>query len=566
MGLQGARVVATLLVTHGLEQGRRYTLDKAVARIGRDASNAIRIPDNELSRQHAEVRFENGEYTIVDLISSNGTFVNGQRVSESKLSSGDRIQVGKTVLLFGTGTTVTRADLAKKITLITQVATEHSSAIVKSISQAEGSQFLGRIERADASWLKNAWDHLKVLYETSQAVSHIVDLDELLARILELAFKSIKADRGCILLQNAVSSELECRAVYFRAGVSSEEQIEISQTIIDYVLSRAEGVRTSDAAADQRFSPSQSILRMGIREAICVPMQGRHDTMGVIYLDNRLGAEESLDPQRAPSRLTDDHLKLLIAIGHQAALAIEDTRYYEAKVHAERLAAVGQTIATLSHEIKNILQGIKGGSHLIEMGLSGGGDDQVRRGWNIVNKNQNKIYNLVMDMLTFSKEREPAFETCDLNEVVREVVELMEQRASEIAVKLQFVADESFPPIAIDPEGIHRAVLNIVTNALDATEQKEGGAVEVRTKFDPAQAVARVHVLDNGVGIAPEELPQIFALFSSTKGARGTGIGLPVSDKIVREHGGQIRVESQPGEGTEFIIELPVRTDSPTVA
>jgi signal transduction histidine kinase/pSer/pThr/pTyr-binding forkhead associated (FHA) protein len=557
--------VATLLVTHGLEEGRRYTLEKAVARIGRDAANAIRIPDNELSRQHAEIRFENGEYSIVDLVSSNGTFVNGQRVSEAKLASGDRIQVGKTVLLFGTGTTVTRADLAKKITLITQAATEHPSAIVKSISQAEGSQFLGRVERADASWLHNALAHLRVLYETSQAVSHIVDLDELLARILELAFQSIKADRGCILLKSAESADLECRAVYLRAGISADERIEISQTIIDYVLSRAEGVRTSDAAADRRFSPSQSILRMGIREAICVPMQGRHDTMGVIYLDNTAGSEESLDPRKV-GHLTDDHLKLLIAIGHQAALAIEDTRHYEAKVHAERLAAVGQTIATLSHEIKNILQGIKGGSHLIEMGLSGGGDDQVRRGWSIVNKNQNKIYNLVMDMLTFSKEREPAFENCDLNEVVREVVELMEPRANEISVKLQFVADESFPPVAIDPEGIHRAVLNIVTNALDATEQKEGGTVEVRTQYDSTRSAARICVRDNGVGIPREEMSQLFTLFRSSKGARGTGIGLPVSDKIVREHGGEIRVESQPGEGTEFVIELPVRTDSPTLA
>lgn len=558
--------MATLLVTHGLEEGRRYTLDKAVARMGRDASNAIRIPDTELSRQHAEIRLENGEYSIVDLVSSNGTFVNGQRVTEAKLASGDRIQVGKTVLLFGTGTTVTRADLAKKITLITQVASEHPSAIVKSISQAAGSQFLSRVERADASWLHEALAHLKVLYETSQAVSHIVNLDELLARILELAFQSIKADRGCILLKNHEASELECRAVHFRTDINPEEKIEISKTIIDYVLSRAEGVRTSDAAADQRFSPSQSILRMGIREAICVPMQGRHDTMGVIYLDNRLGSEESLEPQRASGHLTDEHLKLLIAIGHQAALAIEDTRHYEGKVQNERLVAVGQTITMLGHDIKNILQGIKGGSHLIEMGLSGGAEEQVRRGWNIVNKNQNKIYNLVMDMLTFSKEREPAFETCDLNQVVSEVVELMDPRAVEIAVKLEFIADESLPKIAIDPEGIHRAVLNIVSNALDATEQKEGGRVQVRTKFDPAQAVARVHVLDNGIGIPPEELSQMFTLFRSTKGARGTGIGLPVCDKIVGEHGGRIRVQSQPGEGTEFVIELPARTDSPTVA
>ena len=97
----------------------------------------------------------------------------------------------------------------------------------------------------------------------------------------------------------------------------------------------------------------------------------------------------------------------MIAIGHQAALAVEDTRYYSAMVQAERLAAVGQTIATLSHHIKNILQGIRGGSYLIEMGLSAHDEAVVRKGWGMVERNQNKISAQVLDMLTFSKDREP---------------------------------------------------------------------------------------------------------------------------------------------------------------
>src|SRR5690606_3163086 len=109
----------------------------------------------------------------------------------------------------------------------------------------------------------------------------------------------------------------------------------------------------------------------------------------------------------APHRFREEHLKLMIAIGHQAALAVEDTMYYSAMVQAERLAAIGQTVATLSHHIKNILQGIRGGSYLLEMGLNEHNDDLLRKGWNIVEKNQNKISTLVMDMLSFSKEREP---------------------------------------------------------------------------------------------------------------------------------------------------------------
>src|SRR6185312_7821195 len=136
------------------------------------------------------------------------------------------------------------------------------------------------------------------------------------------------------------------------------------------------------------------------------------------------------------SRFSQDHLMLMVAIGHQAGLAIENTVFYRDKIQAERLAVVGQTIATLSHHIKNILQGIRGGSYLIDMGLNEKDDAIVRRGWTIVEKNQGKIYNLVMDMLSFSKDREPSLESADLNETVAEVIELMTSRAKELNVEL----------------------------------------------------------------------------------------------------------------------------------
>ena len=136
-------------------------------------------------------------------------------------------------------------------------------------------------------------------------------------------------------------------------------------------------------------------------------------------------------PARSVDKFTEEHLKLMVAIGHQAALAVEDTSYYSAMLQAERLAAMGQTIATLSHHIKNILQGIRGGSYLIEEGLKDDDNDVVRRGWRIVEKNQERISNLVMDMLTFSKDREPDLRPADLNETVGDVVELMKSRAAE---------------------------------------------------------------------------------------------------------------------------------------
>jgi signal transduction histidine kinase len=255
----------------------------------------------------------------------------------------------------------------------------------------------------------------------------------------------------------------------------------------------------------------------------------------------------------------------MMAIAHQAALAVEDTRYYSAMVQAERLAAIGQTMATVSHHIKNILQGVRGGSYLIEMGLSEHDESLVRKGWAIVEKNQNKITNLMMDMLTFSKEREPDLGPADINRVVADVVELMQSRAAECGVNLQWRPADSMPTLVFDPEGLHRAVLNVVTNAIDAAaDNEESGEVIVRTEYALEEGVLRVAVEDNGPGIPPELIDSIFSPFLSTKRGRGTGLGLAVSQKILREHGGQIVVESALKRGSRFTLELPAVVSSGT--
>src|SRR5262249_28860232 len=147
------------------------------------------------------------------------------------------------------------------------------------------------------------------------------------------------------------------------------QKMNLSRTIVEYVLHQKQGVLVTDAAQDERFNTGQSIVRYGIREVICVPMKGRHETLGVLYLDTRVSAREMADPKTAVGKFTEDHLALAIAIAHQAALAVEETRYHQAMVQAERLAAIGQTIAALSHGIKNILQGLKSGTDILRMGI-----------------------------------------------------------------------------------------------------------------------------------------------------------------------------------------------------
>jgi signal transduction histidine kinase len=116
------------------------------------------------------------------------------------------------------------------------------------------------------------------------------------------------------------------------------------------------------------------------------------------------------------------------------------------------------------------------------------------------------------------------------------------------------------PNCPADREGIHRAVLNVVGNALDAVEESDGAQVVVGTSVESDGAWVRVQVKDNGPGIPADKLADIFRPFVSTKGARGTGLGLAVSRKVLREHGGDILVQSRPGTGSLFTLRLPLRS------
>lgn len=552
-----------LIVIKGADEGRQFELDGSALGVGRDASNAIRLHDTEVSRRHAEFRFVDGGYALADVGSANGTFVNNQPIKETRLQPGDHITIGQSIMVYSSGRTDTASagDLAERINMISKMDQDLDapSAIVKTIGETEGSRILSRPGEAGTAWLKTALANLSIMYEAIQAVSHILDLDQLLERIMELIFRSIAADRGCIMLRNP-NGQLEPKAVRWREGVNRQEKITLSRTIMEHVLRERQGVLVTDAAHDERFNPGQSIVRFGIREAICVPMKGRHESLGVLYLDTRSDGPETIIRTGPVGKFTEDHLALAIAIGHQAALAVEETRYHQALVQAERLAAIGQTIAALSHHIKNILQGLRSGSDILKMGLTDKDDALLQQGWKIFEKNQAKIYDLVMDMLSYSKEREPAIEETDINQIVRDVVELEHGRAHKHGIRLEMRLDDSLPRAQADPEGIHRALLNVVSNALDAVEDRKHPQVGIATALDNQAGWLRIIVLDNGVGIPPEKLPDIFRPFVSSKGSRGTGLGLAVSRKILREHGGDILVQSQSGKGSRFILRLPIKS------
>ncbi len=550
---------ATLLVIQGVDLGTRFKLGTEPAGVGRGVRNEVRILDTEASRQHALISFKNGSYIITDQKSSNGTLVNGTQIQSTKLNNGDHILIGRSLLLFSSQSIDEDSRyMAENIDLISNEDSHHSS-ITHEVNHQFDSVILDTADVSGTIPQHEIQNDLQALYRVAEAsVSPTISQEELLKRILDLTINTVSADRGCMLITDPQSGEILPQIYSSREKIKAGSRMPVSHSIVDYVLNKKQGVRTSDAQRDQRFDGGGSILQAGIREAMCVPMQGRHELMGVIYVDTTTSHPETLLKNGAVEKFSEEHLRLLVAIGRQSALAIENYRFQNAMLKAERFAAMGQTIATLSHHIKNILQGVRGGSYLIDMGLNKSEEDLVRKGWNIVEKNQNKIYHLVMDMLTFSTERKPALEPGSINTPVKDVYELMQARAEEYGVQLNCELAKDLPESVFDHEGIHRAVLNIVINAIDAVEGSEQeGIVLIETAFLVKSDQILVMISDNGAGIPKDQINKIFNLFESTKGARGTGIGLAVSQKIIREHGGEIKIESEPEKGSRFTLSIP---------
>ncbi len=232
-------------------------------------------------------------------------------------------------------------------------------------------------------------------------------------------------------------------------------------------------------------------------------------------------------------------------------------------VQSERLAAVGQTVAGLAHGIKNILHGLKGGSYLVDIGIERNDSTKLKSGWESIKRNINRTSELVLDLLTFAKERVPEYEDCFPNEIAADVVELLRPLAGDNNIELVLETDAAIGKVSMDPRTVHQVLLNLMGNAIDAclfdenTEKKF--RVALKTTAENGNRI-RFDVADNGMGMSEEVKSRLFSSFFSTKGHRGTGLGLMNTRKMVDEHQGTIAVASEPGEGTVFIVRLPYRT------
>lgn len=546
--------VLILTVLQGPDKGKRYELpDHEPQLIGR-SSEALPISDSTVSRRHAELTPDDGQWYIRDLQSQNGTYVNGVRIAQRmRLRPGDQVRTGATLFVFGV--TESRDPDIIRVLRPDQISTTVEKKVAGRLFESdpnEESMLLAEPEPRAA-----AVDHLRVIYQLTTLTAQQTDRQELLRAVLDLVFSEFKPERGFIMtLEEAGGAEeLKTAVVKYRMPPlnADEAKIHVPRTILQAAVRQGEGLLSSNAMSDPRFAAGDSVQQMQVRSAICAPIKYRERVYGAIYIDSTV----------ANYTFTAGQLALMNAVGQQTGLALANAELYAQKVQTERLAAIGETVASLSHSIKNMLQGLRGGADVVEMGLKKDDLKIAKGGWPILKRNLDRIIGLTMNMLAYSRHRTAEFELTPVGALIDDCIELLKTPAQGKRIAMITDVDPELPPVPLDQSLIHQALMNLLGNAVEAVEP-ERGVVTVRALFHPPSAApARVEiiVIDNGPGIPKGKQQWIFEPFNTTKGLRGTGLGLAVAKRIAEEHAGSLSVESDEGRGATFRLVLPIDPD-----
>jgi signal transduction histidine kinase len=555
--------VLSLHVVHGPDLGKRFLLPENQPQLIGRSSESLPITDRAVSRRHAELTPDGERWFIRDIDSANGTFVNGARIDgRVELSPGDQIRVGSTLFAFAI-----EPEQARPSSPIRVLGPEDMDATVEravhptSFDALTGGETSISGDGAAIDPRAAAVHHLRIIYDLTAITGQTVERGELLNRVMDLIFAEFQPDRGFILLQDDPAERPDPVVIRYRQRPRTldEGHIPVSRTIVQHVLRKGEGILSSNAMADTRFRSGDSVQRYAIRSAVCVPIKSKERIFGVIHIDSSV-ADRTFD---------EEQLRLLSAIGMHAGLALTTSELIGSRVRTERLAAIGETVASLSHAIKNILQGLRGGADAVELSLNRGDLKLAKEAWPIVARNLDRIYSLTMNMLAFSKQREPEVDLQNPHAVIREAIELIQPQCERRKIPLRLDLDPAVPPVPLDGNAIHQALMNLLSNAMEAVADKTG-VITIGSRYLPQEHVVEIQVADNGPGVPKEHRERIFEPFHSTKGQRGTGLGLAVARKIAREHGGDVVLAAAPESGTLerregalFVLRLP--SDQPHV-
>ncbi|MEM9412086.1 MAG: FHA domain-containing protein [Planctomycetota bacterium] len=528
--------MAELRFTAGPLIGRIVRINLGISSLGREQTNTIQLNDYEISRKHAELHFRAGECVLIDLGSSNGTFVNGETVTSRKLRTGDLIKLGQSTAEF-------------------HVGTFDDQSLLVGDTVAKGNDESVALEAAISSddQLQQSRSNVDFLYHAALAAGSYQSSETLLQRMLDLVFCWISAHRVCILIR-----EDEHENLYAKSLDSSQpdgftsKPFDIEYAVIKHVFRKKEGVVVDDILEDERFPYVIEGESLRNRQIICAPIKSRYGIRGVIYADKSKVPRDE-DDSIGPA-FDEQQLKLLIAIGLHAAVAIENADHYALMLQTERVTAVGNAMASLSHHIKNILQSINGGEHLIENGIKNQEFTVVESGWRIVQRNQESLANLVMDMLSYSKSVIPRLVPTDLNSELKSAIKNVRARAEASQVNIRYQENSDLPIMYLEPEMMRRVLHNILLAGVQSCRENSGGEIDAAIHHSNENNTTEILLSDNGLNMNAGQLATIFDPLVANPHQSRLGLGLAVAKKLIDEMGGTITAEPNESQGSCFKI------------
>jgi len=224
----------------------------------------------------------------------------------------------------------------------------------------------------------------------------------------------------------------------------------------------------------------------------------------------------------------------------------------------DKLSSLGLLIGSISHGLKGLLNGLGGGMYMVNSGLQKQDRPRIEKGWEMVKRNVDRIRSTVQDILYYAKDRKPNLAPIQAAELLDEVCEVVRSRVEEQGVRLECDVQDAPGDFEADRQAVRSMLVNLVENALDACrldEDEPDHHIRVRLRGSPESVEFQIE--DDGIGMDQETREKAFTLFYSSKGLGGTGLGLFISNRIARAHGGTIEVESEHGVGTRFTVTMP---------
>lgn len=229
------------------------------------------------------------------------------------------------------------------------------------------------------------------------------------------------------------------------------------------------------------------------------------------------------------------------------------------QLEKERLAAVGETVAVIAHAIKNILVGMQGGMYKLKSGYKKESPELMEKGWKILERNFSRVADLTRGLLMISRKSMPQFDETSPNDIARNVFNLYTDAMQQEGIDFDVKYSEDICSVELDTQGIQECLENLVSNALDALKTSENGEKSARMETYLNESELVYEVYDSAEKIPDEVLRRLYEMFFSTKGANGSGLGLAVTRKIVKEHGGRLELDQTMNRGKVFRIALPCK-------